>query len=222
MGAERGPAERAVVTLAWEVPTGAPADALDTVDHVTAIANSITGDELFRGPLPRDARTDKLGGLITFTAPPGAVNVKVTAENARGVRIDTSEASVDVPDFTITGPQLTTPFVYRGRTARDLQQIRAAATPTPSITPVFSRAERLLIRFGAYGPGGTMPAVTLRLLNREGHSLADLPAPTRVSGNELESELGLGSFPPGDYIVEIAATVGSETTKRLVGIRVTG
>jgi hypothetical protein len=38
----------------------------------------------------------------------------------------------------------------------------------------------------------------------------------------MESELGLGSFPPGDYIVEIAAEIGGETAKRLLAIRVTG
>ena len=117
---------------------------------------------------------------------------------------------------------MTTPFLYRGRTARDLQQIRIATSPTPVVAPVFSRSERMLMRFGAYGPAGTTPIVTMRWLNQAGVQIATLPAPTSLSANQFESELGLGSFPPGDYLVEIDAQSGDQTTKRLLAIRVTG
>jgi hypothetical protein len=138
------------------------------------------------------------------------------------MRLDNDEESLEVPDFTGTGPLLTTPFLYRGRTARDLQQVRVAIAPAPAVTPVFSRAERLLIRFGAYGPAGVTPKVTMRLLNQGGSAIAALPAPASGTGGVLESELGLGAFPPGDYLVEIVAELNGETTKRLVGLRVTG
>src|SRR4029079_13764587 len=121
LGAQRWPTERAVITLAWEVPPGGATDALDAVDHVSVVASAVTGEEVFRGAIPRDPAGLRPGGVVTFTAPAGAVRVKITAENARGLRVDTSDASVDVPDFTATGPQLTTPFIYRGRTARDIQ-----------------------------------------------------------------------------------------------------
>ncbi len=223
LGADRGAAEKARVTLAWEVPAAAAAaDPMDAVDHISIVATSATGDELFRGPVARDAQAARPGGLIAFDAPAGDVRVRVTAENARGNRIDTSDASIMVPDFTTPTPQVTTPFLYRGRTARDLQQVRAAASPTPVVAPVFSRSERVLIRFGAYGPAGTTPAVTVRWLNQAGTQIATLPAPTKVSANLFESELGLGSFPPGDYLVEIDAQAGDQTSKRLLAIRVTG
>jgi VWFA-related protein len=222
LGAERGPAEKANVTLVWETPASAPSDPIDAVDHVTAVADAVTGEEIFNGPVARSAQTGRPGGMVTFAAPPGSVRVRVTAQNARGNRLDSLDASVDVPDFTIAGPVLTTPFVYHGRTARDLQQVRASASPVPAVTPVFSRTERLLIRFGAYGPAGNTPTVTMRLLNQSGNLIAPLPAPTKTAANEMESELGLGSFPPGDYIVEIAAEIAGETAKRLLAIRVTG
>jgi VWFA-related protein len=221
LGADRGPAEKANVTLVWETPP-APADSFDAVDHVTAVADAVTGEEVFNGSVAQTAQNGRIGGMVTFAAPPGAVRVRVTAQNARGNRLDSFDASVDVPDFTAAGPVLTTPFVYRGRTARDLQQVRASASPVPSVTPVFSRTERLLIRFGAYGPAGNTPTVTMRLLNQAGNQIAALPAPVKTAANEMESELGLGSFPPGDYIVEIAAAIGGETAKRLLAIRVTG
>jgi hypothetical protein len=114
------------------------------------------------------------------------------------------------------------PAVFRGRTAREIQDIRASATPQPSATRQFSRTERLLLRFEAYGPGGTTPAVAMRLLNRLGESIVALPAPARTTGSTFEAEVGLGGLPPGDYLIEIAATIATETSKKLVAIRVTG
>ena len=64
--------------------------------------------------------------------------------------------------------------------------------------------------------------MTVRWLNQAGAQIATLPPPTKVSVNLFESELGLGSFPPGDYLVEIDAQAGDQTTKRLLAIRVTG
>ncbi|MEO8480941.1 MAG: VWA domain-containing protein [Acidobacteriota bacterium] len=222
LGAERGPTEKARVTLAWEVPGPAAADPMDAVDHITIVASAVTGDEIFRGPVARDPQAARTGGLVAFDAPAGEVRVRISAENARGNRLDTSDASITVPDFTTPGPVVTTPFLYRGRTARDLQQVRAATSPTPVVAPVFSRSERLLIRFSAYGPAGTTPVVTVRWLNQAGSQIAMLPAPTNAGGNLFESELGLGSFPPGDYLVEIVAQSGEQTTKRLLAVRVTG
>jgi hypothetical protein len=148
--------------------------------------------------------------------------VQVTAENARGIRIEGTEESLDVPDFTATGPQIAAPFFYRGRTVREIQQVRAAADPAPAVTPIFARAERMLMRFGAYGPAGTTPKVTVRLLNQLGGAITTLPPPVAGTNGELESELGFGSFPPGDYVIEIVAETNGESIKRLVGVRVTG
>ena len=92
---------------------------------------------------------DLARNVIGRVSRPGTVRVRITAENARGIRVDTDEAAMTVPDFTGTGPQISTPVVYRGRTARDLQQVRASATAVPAVRRVFSRMDRLLLRFGA-------------------------------------------------------------------------
>ncbi len=227
MGALRGEAEKASVTFAWERRPGAPAASVDTVDRVSIVATTLAGEEVFRGTVsPAEAAgTARPAGHVTFEAPPGPLRVRVTPENATGLRIDVDEASLDVPDFTVTGPQLTTPFLYRGRTARDLQQIRQAADAAPVVNAVFGRAERMLIRFGAYGAGGTSPTLSMRLLNQNGDQLAALPtpvAPPNRPAGVFESELALGAFPPGEYLVEIAAEQGGEQVKRLVAVRVTG
>lgn len=222
LGALQGVAEKAAVTFAWEAAAAADTPA-DVVDHVSIVATTLAGDELYRGDIEK-AGTAR-GGSVTFEAPPGPLRVQVIPHNARGTRLDSDEASLDVPDFTGTGPQLTTPFLYRGRTARDLQQVRAAEDPLPVVSAVFARAERMLIRFGAYGAGGLDPAVNLRLLNQNGEQLAVLPAPAKRTGEAggfFEAEMGLGSFPPGEYLIEIGAEQGGEQARRLVAVRITG
>jgi hypothetical protein len=158
---------------------------------------------------------------VTFEAPAGTVDIRVTAENANGRRLDSDQTSLLVPDFTSPGPLISTLFVYRGRTVRDLQQVRAAASPTPTIRRIFSRTERLLLRFGAHGPGETAPKLTLRILNSRGDSLASLPDPIKA-GAWFEGEVGLSSFPPGDYVLEVAAASDDQVAKQLLAIRVTG
>jgi hypothetical protein len=221
MGAVRGATEKAKVTLSWEVPAGAPTNATEAVDRITIAATSVYGDKLFNGPVPRDPQALTPSGQISFDAPAGEVRVRVTAENAKGLRLDSDEAGYDVPDFTSPRPTITTPFVFRGRTARDIQMIKAAAAPVPVATRSFSRTERLLLRFDVYGPAGTTPAVTMRLLNRMGASIVPLPAPT-ANGSTFDSDLTLGALPPGDDLVEITATSGTETAKKLLGLRITG
>jgi hypothetical protein len=222
LGAERGANGQATVTLVWEGNPKPDAIPADTADRISIVANSVHGDLLFRGPVARDPQAARAGGRTTFDAPPGGVHVQIVAENARGQRIDRDDKEIDVPDFTATGPVVTTPLVFRGRTARDVQQIRAAASPLPVVGREFSRTERLLLRFQAYGPAGSAPTVTMRLLNQLGQSMAALPAPARTADGGYESEIGLGALPPGEYLIEIAVEAGSGKAKALVAVRITG
>jgi hypothetical protein len=91
----------------------------------------------------------------------------------------------------------------------------------PSATRLFSRSERLLVRFDVYGPDGQPLQVTMRVLTRAGVALNDLPAPTLLSGHTFEADINLMNFnPPGDFILEVTAIAGTEKVVRLVGIRV--
>jgi hypothetical protein len=188
---------------------------------VILTATSVQGDVLFRGPVPRDPAFPTPAGRTVFAAPAGTVRLQLIAENANGRRVDSDETAVEVPDFTATGPMITTPAVYRGRTARDIQQIRASASPLPVVTRQFPRTERLLVRFQAYGAGGTAPEVTVRLLNNQGDKMADFPAPVRLPDGTLESEISLGPLAPGDYVIELGAKAGEAATQSLLAIRVT-
>lgn len=222
LGAMRGPDNTAKVTLAWEGAPSASADPADVVDHLQVTATSLQGDQLFKGVVPLDTSLLERGGAVTFDAPAGAVRVKVEGQNAKNLRLDTDDKNVEIPDFTSPGPLLTDPMVFRGRTARDLQQLRGSATPTPTTTRIFSRTERLLLRFQAFGPAGTTPAVAMRLLNQSGDQLATLQDPTAKGDGNFEEELGLGSLAPGEYLIETTCKIGTDTLKKLMAIKVTG
>jgi VWFA-related protein len=222
MGAERGPDGKALVTLAWEAVPSDPGQSLGVVDHVNVTAISFMGDQLFSGPVARDPQAPNPAGRVTFAAPPGSVSVKAIAETGKGLRLDSDDSDVDVPDFTKVDALITKPVVFRARNAVDVRQIRAAASPMPTVSRDFQRSERLLIRFQAYGPAGTKAAVTARLLNQLGEPMADLPAPTALADANFEMEMGLGTLAPADYIIEITADAGGTPKKILLPIHITG
>ena len=233
VGAQRGATEKARVTLAWETSADPAAEAAsrsaanrgadpDAIDHIRLTATSIYGDTLYDGIVARDPQWSRPGGRISFAAPPGTMRLQIVAENASGQRVDRADESAEIPDFTGVCPLISTPAIYRGRTAREIQQIRAAEAPMPVIAREFSRTERLLFRFQAYGAGGTTPAVTLRLLNSLGKPMATLPAPTRAADGTFEEELGLGSLAAAEYLIEIAAEDQTGKKQVLVAFRVTG
>jgi len=209
------------VALAGCADTYRPIVDTETVDRVLVEVRNGAGEPVFSGPIASRGDGDRAGGHVTFEAPAGTLDIDVLVQNAEGRRLDADGTSVDVPDYTAAEPLLGTPFVFAGRTARDLQGIRAEPSPTPLVRREFSRRERLLVRFSAYGPGAAAPEVGLRLLNSGGDSIAEMPPPTR-SGTTFESEFGLSAFPPGDFLLEISATLDGQTTRRLVGLRVTG
>jgi VWFA-related protein len=209
------------LTFVWEATGKGAGASFDAISEVTVAATAGNGDELYRGPVAKREDALRPAGAVQFNAPPGPVSVRITATNSRGVRIDSTELEFDVPDFTRTDPLITTPEIFRARTARDIQQIRADANPLPAATRTFLRSERLLLRFEAYGPGGAVPDVTMELLNRDGNSLVGLPAPAVVEGNRFEAVVGLGSLPPGDYLFAIQVSADGQTTRRVTAIRVT-
>ena len=84
----------------------------------------------------------------------------------------------------------------------------------------FSRTERLLIRFDSYGPGSDKPTVTAVLMNRAGQKMSDVQIAPAAAGAMHQIDLGLASFPSGEYLVEITAKsgdAGSEGTGALPG-----
>jgi VWFA-related protein len=220
LGADRGSAEKARVTFVWEAgdQTALPSE---RVEYLTITAES-RGETIFTGRVDRDANAVTPSGQVAFEAPAGTVRVRADLTHASGRRLDSSDVTLEVPDFSSTQPLITTPFVFRGRTARDLQQLRASPSPMPTTIRTFSRQERILLRFAAHAPGGTTPTLTMKILNKEGVSMASMPPPTLTKDQMFESEFGLGSFPPGEYVIEIVADASGTTARKLLAIRISG
>ena len=221
LASARGADEKTKVTLVWEIRPGAQ----DPMDRVTQIAATITtavGDEVYKGTLSGDV-AGRQAGKITFDTPPGTLKLRMVAQNVRGQRVDQEDFTYDVVDFTSARVQVSTPMLFRARTARDITQLRGGVAGVPEAGRQFSRTERLLMRFDAYGPAGSAPKVTLRLLNREGGHIAPLPDPGLVpSTSTYESELVLAPLPPADYLFEISATIGDDTVRKLVAVKIVG
>jgi VWFA-related protein len=222
-GTRRVPAsDTSVVTVVWEAPPrlGRGADAL--VSDVQMEVTAESGENVFKGPVASAAGAGRPAGQVTFEAPPGMLRVRVTAEDARGQRLDVRDRHLEVPDATTTGPRLSTPFIFRGRSALDLKEVRAQATPMPAAGRTFARSERILLRFQAFGAAGTPPAVAIRLLNGTGQPLASFPEPAAAADSTYEAEMTFGAFPPGDYVIEISADAKTNVVREYLAIRVTG
>ena len=144
----------------------------------------------------------------------------VEAAGAGGT-LDSEIRTIEVPDLTAPDAALSTPRVFRARTAREMQTIAADARSVPAAMREFSRAERLLIRFDAYGPGTERPAATAALLNRAGQKMSDLPVAAAPVGGTHQIEFGLSSVPAGEYLVEITVKGAAGEAKELVALRVT-
>ena len=157
---------------------------------------------------------------VTFDAPAGAVQLRLSIEGADAEQLDAEQRVIAVPD--LTAPLvLGTPEMVRARTARDLETARANPSPMPTASREFLRTERLLVRIAAYGPGGTTPKVTARLLNRNGDSMSELPT-TASAGGSFLMDVPLATLPVGEYLVEITAAGESGEVKELAGFRITG
>lgn len=220
LGSTRGTAERAQVTLAWETPPGVLSTGTDHVEQIAVVA-TVGAETVFKGDVPRDPSSLRPAGKISFTAPAGSLRVRVTPQNGRSQKLDTTELTDVVPDYSAPGPIITAPQIFRARTPFEIGTIRKSLAPIPVATRLFSRTERLLVRFDAYGPTAAPPQVSLRLLSREGKPFADLPAPVLLSGNTFEVEVNLAvCSPPGDFILEFTAAAGSDKTVKLFAIRV--
>jgi VWFA-related protein len=230
VGAERGENGHTRVTFVWEPVPPAPGERnVEQAARVSLTASGSDGSPYFRGRVP-DAGAEESSGTsaerrgpskTTFEAAPGSLQLRVAVEGEGGSVIDTDVHEITIPDFTGTGVALSTPVIFRARTAVDLRRIQSEADPVPVASREFRRTERLLIRFAAYGPGGTVPRVTARLLNRQGDGMTEVPVQAPPAGETQTIDLPLAGLAPGEYLLEVTAKGDDEEVKGLVAFRVT-
>jgi hypothetical protein len=156
---------------------------------------------------------------VAFDAAPGKMQLRVSVEGSGSQVLDTEIREITVPDLTGGQTLLGTPELFRARTVREFQQLKAEADPVPLATREFSRTDRLVVRIPAYGPSGT-PTLKVRLLNRSGSAMSELtPAPAPAEGQQ-QVDLALAALAPGEYVLEIKTGDGDAT--ELIGFRVVG
>ena len=231
VGTARGDAGKTRVTLIWEPLPQAPGARRDQPQpgRLSVIAAGAKGDLVFRGRSP-DAALASTGPpttptaapasapqRLTFDAPPGDLELRMSVEAAAGGgTLDSEIRTIVVPDLTSPDAAMSTPRVHRARTALDFRTIAADANAVPGIGREFSRTERLLIRFDVYG-NATPTAV---LMNRNGQKMADVPVTPTTVGGSHQIDLSLASIAAGEYLVEITAKGANGEAKELVPLRI--
>ncbi|TAK17088.1 MAG: VWA domain-containing protein [Acidobacteria bacterium] len=218
VGFDKGEDGKSQVTLVWEAaPNASPAEA---PEQMNVVATFVTGDMLFRGKVARDPNAVTPSGKVSFASPPGAMRLRLTAEGPGGALIDSEDKELVVPDYTKVGPTVTSPQIFRARTARELQNLRQAASPSPSTSRDFSRTEQILIRFKAYGPGGTPPKLTVRLLNSVGETMSTFPPAEPRADGVIDLPFSLGGLVTGTYLIEIEAASSDLKSRTVIGFRI--
>lgn len=225
-GMSRGDGGKTRVTFVWEPATRVPGERVrHTARRLVLTALAADGSVVFEGPVAPTgpAAFDEPGttpARAVFEVAPGRLRLRMAIQDVAAQEIDRDVRELSIRD--LRGPVvLGTPEVLRARTAREFRTLDVAAA-VPVVSREFSRTERLLIRFPAYGLSDAVPAVSAKLLGRTGHALRDLPV-SRAStpGGENAIDLPLAGFVAGDYTIEVTAASGSADVKDRLGFRVT-
>jgi hypothetical protein len=232
VGTEKGEGGKTKVTLLWEPAPLVPGARRDPPGGLAILAANEKGDLVYRGrsAMPAAGAAARTGiataapaGVqrLTFEAPPGKLDLRLTVEGAEGVgTLDRENRTIDVPDLTAPQVAISTPRVFRARTARDVQMLSADAAATPVIGREFSRTERLLIRFDVYAAGTDAPVPTAVLLNRTGQKISDLVVTPLTVGGSHGMEVGLNTIPAGEYMIQIDAKGASGDASEVLAIRI--
>ena len=159
------------------------------------------------------------GASVSFAAPPGPIDMRISVENARGQVIDSTVQPLTVPDYSKAAVAFGTPRVYRVRTAREMLLVRNNPDAVPTAAREFSRGERLLVRVDVYAEADAKPEVTGKLLNRVGTSMADVPVQA-VDGKPYQIDFPLASLAAGEYLIKLEAKSGAGAAQQLIGFKV--
>jgi len=222
-GTSRGADGRTLVTIVWE-PVARPLVERNrrTPSRVMLTALGSDNTVLFEGPLSPSgpALVEEPAGVpsrAVFEAPPGRMRLRMAIQDSARQVLDTDVRTLTIRDMQ-KGVSIGTPEVLRARNAREFRTLdNALAVPVASRE--FSRTERLLVRFRAYGLGESPVQVSARLLSRMG-PMRDLPVAEREDGPNL-IDLSLAGLAVGEYLIEVSATSGGGEAKDVIDFRVT-
>lgn len=201
-----GPSNLRITVELGTTPAARELAGTDAVVRASALgpgSAELSGESRFEG--------DATGTVVDIPLPPGVQQgpwqVAVSV-GPPGLRLEGGVAVAGI-DAELVGA----PIAWRG-----LPSPRAPLTPLAS--GVLTRRERLRVEWPVLADADQHVA---QLLDRNGQALGQPlpltpPAPDRQS---LRLDLPLGSLPEGDYVIELQATSGALSERRLLAFRVT-
>ena len=229
VGTSRGENGQTRVTFVWEPTEGRSGAEEPARVLLTAMGNS--GGAYYRGRVPESSARAGRGlardasdawaavTMTTFEAEPGGMQLSIAVEGENGEVLDRDRDEIDIPDFTGTSLELSTPAFVRSRTALQWRELVEDWDAIPAVSRDFRRTERLLLRFEAYAPGTTVPLVKAWLLNRGGDQMFPLIVQPDDDGRRHQVDIRPAGLPPGEYVVELKATALDEEITRLAAFR---
>lgn len=127
----------------------------------------------------------------------------------------TTVMSPDPPLATIAVPE---PSLWAVRRPAELRDVLSDTPPAPTRERVFTRTDRLIVRFGVTGSGSTGASVSVALVDRRGKRLTELPPTVEKDGWLID--LPLSSIARGDYVLAVEARAGADRATAYVPLRV--
>jgi len=224
-GMSRGADGTTRVTIVWEPAAHVPGDRSRRIaSRIVLTAKASDGTILFEGPmLPtgpaviEDPATTP--SRATFAMRPGRLRLRMEIQDAASQVLDHDVRDISVRDLR-GDVAVGTPEVLRARNAREFRTLDVDGA-VPVASREFSRTERLLIRFRAYGAAGAAPQVSAKLLGRGGQAIRDLAVAPAATDGDLAIDLPLASFATGEYVVEVTAKSGARDASDRLTFRVT-
>jgi VWFA-related protein len=224
-GMSRGDGGKTRVTFVWEPAVRVPGDRVRRfVSRLVLTARSSDGTVLFEGPVAPTGPAAMNDPAMTpsravFDMPPGRLRLRMSIQDVAQEVLDQDVRDISIRDLR-GEVAIGTPEVLRARNAREFRTLDAEAA-VPVSSREFSRTERLLIRFPAYGAGGAPPDVSAKLLGRMGNQIRDLPVAPAATPGDTAIDLPLAGFAAGEYVIEVTAKSGARDASDRVGFRVT-
>jgi len=224
-GMSRGDGGTTRVTFVWEPAARVPGERVRrTPSKLILTARTSDGRVLFDGPVAPTgpAAIDDPAATparAVFEMPPGRLRLRMSIQDAASVVLDQDIRELSVRDLR-GAVAIGTPEVMRARNAREFRTLDASAA-VPVSSREFSRTERLLIRFQAYGSGDGDPVVSAKLLGRMGNAMRELPVARSSTPGDSEIDLPLAGLAAGEYMVEVTVRSGARDATDRIGFRVT-
>ena len=188
-----------------------------TASMVTFAALTFEGTTVHEAGVPRAA--PETGTQTSFEVSPGPLQVSMAIAGP-GKSLGRDVRYIDVPRFDPAKPVIAAIEFIRPRSLPEFTALQVRPDAVPTAVRDFVRQDRLLVRVRAFA--GVEPAeVRVRMLNRAGELLLELPQLTRVDG-AAQFDLPFARYARGEYRLEIRASGAGQATTQILMVRLIG